>query len=136
MRIATTIFLLSMASATGAFASSLTIDPPYPLRGDSAQLQVDDAASELEVTVTYRPNSRTAVTDSLGTVAPGATLSWAPRIAGLAQLEARDGDQIVASRAVSVRAGSFAISGLLIMTMAFVLLFGGAAAGFLLLLRR
>ncbi len=134
MRIASGFAGLLLLASTGAFAATLTIEPAYPLRDERSTIRLEDARAVLEIYVTYRPNSRTALTESLGAMIPGDELEWVPRIAGLALLEARAGENVVASRAISVRAGSFALSGRLIMTAALVVLFAGAGLGFLLLL--
>ena len=83
----------------------------------------------------YRPNSETAHTADLGTTGADGTVAWTPDDAGVVLLEAGPEDAPLAQTRVSVRFGAFPPLGLLVMVVAALLLFGGAAMGFVWLMR-
>jgi len=84
----------------------------------------------------YRPNSETDSTELLPPTDPAGRVAWVPGDAGIVTLTARaPGDEApVATLNVAVRYGRFPLQGLGIMILAGVLLFGGAALGFVRLL--
>ena len=81
------------------------------------------------VTVTYRPNSQTSTSETF-TLGGQRTLEWTPEHAGVVQVTTAD-----ATRNLSVRFTSLPGLGVLIMTLAGLILFGGATFAMTLLLR-
>ena len=78
------------------------------------------------LTVTYRPNSSIAAVDHLAPAAGSTSLTWTPHEAGVVQLATSNG----ASQSVSVRFSTPPISGILVLTLAGLILFGGAVFAF------
>ena len=122
--------------ATGpALGQRITVDEEFPTRGETVTVTVlgadETPLANREVVVTYRPNSETLSTETLKPTNASGQTPWTPKDAGIVTLAA--GDE--ASHNVAVRFGSFPGSGLLIMILAGLLLFGGAGWGFAMLLR-
>jgi len=117
----------------GAFAfagPSLLVEDEYPTVGEFTMLSIvavlDNAP--YEVSVTYRPNSETVTTKTIGALDDEGRIEWKPEFAGLADLSIKEGSgNKVASKFVSVKYPSAPISGIAIMLLAGTLLFGGAA---------
>lgn len=133
------------ASAQGDDAPEMTIEvsDERPIRDTSVRLTVSEGrrpAAGAQVTAVYRPNSLTSETEELTPVDSSGTLMWTPRSTGPVTLEVRpagadDDAPAAVSHTVAVRYGGLPASGLLIMVLAGVLLFGGAAVAFYLLLK-
>lgn len=145
--LATVLALLcTVAVALTARAEvTVTTDDERPLRGEVVRLHVlDDGAPAPghQVVAVYRPNSQTEHRERLPAVDASGTVLWTPRDAGPVTLEVWppdvevdvDGDPLL-SLTVAVRYGGFPASGMLIMILAGLLLFGGATTAFILLLR-
>lgn len=117
-----------------ALGQSLTVDQEFPTRGEAVTVTVLDEdetpLANREVTVTYRPNSETLSEETLEPTDASGQTSWNPKDAGIVTLASGE-----ASHNVAVRFGAFPGSGLLIMILAGLLLFGGAGWGFAMLLR-
>jgi hypothetical protein len=121
----------------------LSVADDRPLRGAAVRVSVADGAAPAanhEVRAIYRPNSSTSHTETVGRSDASGTLFWTPRDAGPVILEARAPGAdpkaaAVATTTVAVRYGTLPARGLGIMVLAGVLLFGGAALGFVMLLR-
>lgn len=134
------LLLLLSAVLPAADAAEIAAAEPYPQRGVETVVVVAEGAAPvagLEVTARYRPNSQTGSTEIVGLTGTDGAVAWTPSDAGVVSLEARrpGAEEVVAAADVSVRFGGFPASGLLIMALAALLLFGGAGAGFFLLLR-
>lgn len=133
---------LAVGAAGAAGAAEVATVEAYPERGVATVVRVtgDDGAPRpgVEVVARYRPNSQTTSREVVGTTGGDGEVSWTPADAGVVSLEARPpgSEEVVARRDVSVRFGGFPASGLLIMSLAALLLFGGAITGFSLLLRQ
>jgi hypothetical protein len=136
--------LLVASAARGDVA--LSSDDERPLRDTVVRLHVDDdgaPAPGYVVRAVYRPNSQTAHTEILTAADATGTVLWTPLDAGPVTLTAwppgvepgTSGAEAAASLTVAVRFGGFPGSGLVIMILAGLLLFGGAAAAFAMLLR-
>jgi hypothetical protein len=115
-------------------APRIVTEDPYPLRGETVAVGVEGADGRplagVEVRARYRPNSETAHSASLGRTGADGRVDWTPDDAGVVLLEAGPEDAATATTRVSVRFGSFPPLGLLVMVVAALLLFGGAALGF------
>jgi len=148
--LAALLLVLAVAAAPRAAAQGMAIqaDDERPLRGQAVRLTVTEdgrPAAGAEVTALYRPNSNTEHRSELAAVDSSGTVLWTPEYTGPVTLEVRpagaepgpDGAPVppVATLTVAVRYGSLPASGLFIMVLAGVLLFGGAAVSMLLLLR-
>jgi hypothetical protein len=147
---------LSAWPAAPAGAGEIVLPPtppyerPYPLLGEPIRVAVRDAGDHpvagAVVEVVSRPNSSTSHTAALPPTDAAGVTRWTPAYAGIVALTARagalhsDGEPggeagaEIATARVAVRYGGFPPSGLLVMLVAGVLLFGGAALGFVKLL--
>ena len=119
--------------------STIVPEDPFPLRGEATEIafQGKDGApvAGVPLRARYRPNSETAHTADLGATGADGTVEWTPDDAGVVLLEAGPEDAPLAQTRVSVRFGGFPPLGLLVMVVAALLLFGGAALGFVWLMR-
>lgn len=99
----------------------------FPVVGSTFTVKVDGAAVQaVKLRVQYRPNSKTSVDEEVEASAAG--VSWTPLHAGLASISVvGPGDQVLATRTVSVRFAALSSVGLVVMIFAALLLFGGAA---------
>lgn len=129
------------AAAEIAIETSAGLDRAYPLRGEPIRLTVTgDGGAPLAgavVETVYRPNSKTGHTALLAPTDAAGTVTWTPLDAGIVTLVAhRDSAEgpAVASLNVAVRYGGFPPSGLAVMIVAGLVLFGGAAYGLVKLL--
>lgn len=120
-------------------APVIVADDAYPLRGEITAIRVEGADGRplagVALRARYRPNSETAHTADLGVTDAAGRVEWTPDDAGVVLLEAGDPAAPVAQHRVSVRFGGFPPLGLLVMAVAALLLFGGAALGFAWLMR-
>ena len=124
-----------------AAAVELSIADERPLRGEPVRLTVSAGAVPAPgalVEAIYRPNSSTTYREPLPPADSSGTVFWTPRDAGPVTLEVRLAADLetppATSRTVAVRYPGFPPSGLAIMLLAGVLLLGGAALGFVMLL--
>lgn len=121
-------------------AQELATETPYPLRGEPVEIRLTAADGAplpgVAISAHYRPNSETAHSEELGSTGPEGTLEWVPSDAGVVSLRAagEQGAPPLAQTQVAVRFGAFPAVGMLVMAVAAVVLFGGAATGFRLLL--
>lgn len=123
---------------------AITADDERPLRGQVVRLTVTEdgrPAAGARVTAHYRPNSQTAKKAELAPVDSSGTVLWTPELPGPVTLEVRPAGSPpeaeappAAALTVAVRYGRLLPSGLFIMVLAGVLLFGGAAWAMYLLL--
>lgn len=89
------------------------------------------------IEIEYRPNSETAHSEIVGPTELDGSVAWTPMDAGLVRLKAhrpKTPEPPFALNDVAVRFGTFPGSGLAMMCIAGLLLFGGSVFGFLLLL--
>jgi hypothetical protein len=139
--------LVALAAAPPAGAAEIVLDRTagyeraYPLRGEPARVTVrgDDGAplAGAVVETLYRPNSQTTHAAWLAPTDAAGTTTWTPEDAGIVALIAHQGaadGPVLASLDVTVRFGGFPASGLAVMIVAGLILFGGAAVGFVRLL--
>lgn len=133
--------LPALALAGGAAAraaTTLRLADSYPLRDHPVAVTVDHDGAPVPgavVTVRYRPNSEIAHVEALPPTDADGRVLWTPTDAGIATLETPAADGAgPATLSVAVRFGSFPALGILVMTIAALLLFGGAGLGFYLLL--
>lgn len=113
----------------------------FPLKGKLTTITVvkgDLPLSGAGVEVIYRPNSQTAVRDTLGVTDSLGTVSWRPRDAGIVTVAINDkpSRKILVRQNVAVRFGRFPSGGILVMCIAGVVLFGGMITSFLLLFKK
>lgn len=113
---------------------SIVTGDRFPLRGETTSVGVESADGRplagVELRALYRPNSETAHTSSLGRTGADGRVDWTPDDAGVVLLEAGPEGAPTAIERVSVRFGGFPPLGQLVMVVAALLLFGGAALGF------
>jgi hypothetical protein len=132
---------LTLIAAPAMAAAVIELDDTYPLLGEPVQVRLSSKAgpaTEATLRVTYRPNSATVFTETIA-AGPGGALDWTPRDAGIVRLELLPGgpeDPPLVTRNVAVRFASPPASGLAVMAVAGLLLFGGAGFAFYLLLSR
>lgn len=110
------LLLPALASAQGTV--SFSTDPV--VQGQPVTLRFSEPADS--VMLTYRPNSDLASTDAVAL--GGATAyEWTPREAGLVRITTPGG----VAQSVGVRFTGLPVSGLLVLVVAGLVLFGGAA---------
>jgi hypothetical protein len=133
--------VLLIVAAPGHAEISVAIEPHYPLKGQESTILILKGDRPVEGAViqsVYRPNSQTSFRDSLPPTDHFGQVRWAPRDAGIVTLNVYDGavgGPLLGTRDVAVRFGGFPASGVAIMLLAGLLLFGGAVWGFVLLIR-
>jgi hypothetical protein len=110
------LLLLSFAPAE----ARIRLNKETITSGEAVEILLDSAATQ--VTITYRPNSRLARTDTLRSEAGDIRFPWTPKRAGVVSISANG-----ASKNISVRYNGLSVSGLIVMLVAFGMLFGGAA---------
>ncbi len=109
----------------------------FPLINQPVNILVSHASypdlEKFELTATYRPNSSTSFVEKLPAPNDMGRVEWIPKEAGIATLTAiapelkgvEDGNAVKLETNVSVRYGSFPMSGILIFLLAALTLFGG-----------
>ncbi len=112
------LFLSALLAVASASAQDVvSVDPAVPTIGEP--VTVTFSAPVDSVTVTYRPGAVTAFTE---TFTPGAAaFTFTPERAGVVSVAAGE-----ASQSLSVRYVGVPLSGLIVMILAGVVLFGGA----------
>ncbi|PAP77777.1 hypothetical protein [Rubrivirga marina] len=110
--------LLLLAAAPLAAQSVLSVTPEQPTRGEPVTVTFSEPVDS--VTVTYRPG---AITAHAETFTPGtAAFEFTPTRAGVVSVASGD-----AAQSLSVRFVGTPVSGLVVMILAGLILFGGAA---------
>ena len=110
--------LLLLAAAPLAAQEVVSVTPEQPTRGEPVTVTFSQPVDS--VTVTYRPGAITAHSE---TFAPGtATFEFTPERAGVVSVAAGD-----AARSLSVRFRGAPLGGIVVMVLAGLILFGGAA---------
>ncbi len=119
--------LLGFVAGTSLASVELSLDADFPEVGkDQAVAVSGDGSEHLRLWVVYSPSSETQVEEEIGPFS-GGQITWRPARAGIATLSARDGGgDNVAAVNVAVLFSSTPASGVLVMGLAGVLLFGGA----------
>lgn len=106
----------------------------FPKQGEPVQVLISHPTyphlEDFEVTVTYRPNSSQSFAEKLPKPNDMGIVTWTPKQAGITTLTAKapgvPGEkQLELSTQVSVRYGSFPVSGIIIFLFAALTLFGG-----------
>lgn len=129
--------LLALASAPLA-AVEIELPESFPMEGKQVAIVVTEAGVPvpgIEIVVHYNPNSQTTRKEALAlTDANGAT-TWTPLTPSVVRLDAvrpasgGSDAETLGSLNTSVRFDRFPLSGIAIMTLAAILLFGGAIVG-------
>lgn len=138
-RVPLAVLVLALTAPATGLSQEIRLNQPYPLMNRPVKVSVTDDGSpvvEATILVTYRPNSQTIDTETLVTNQRGVAL-WRPRDAGIARLELRSDDPQHAALStlnVAIRFGGPPASGVAVMIVAGILLFGGAGFGMWLLL--
>lgn len=115
-----TLLLFAALVLTPVAGAQITTSPADPVRNEPVEVRFDAPTDEL--LVTYRPNSGISVQEVVP-VGGAASVTWTPSRAGVVALATPDGG----STNVSVRFDRTPVSGLLILIVAGLILFGGAA---------
>jgi hypothetical protein len=136
----TATLLAALAAAAPAAAVEIVIASDSPLRGEPVAVTVTDGGAPVagaRVEAHYRPNSQTASREELAPTGADGRTEWTPHLAGIVTLAVLDpeGGAPPASVNTAVRMGYFPASGIAVMVIAGLLLFGGAAIGMTMLLR-
>lgn len=124
-----------LISAAGpAAAVEIALADPRPLLDEPVTVTVTDGGEPLagaRLDAHYRPNSQTASREPLAPTDAAGRTEWTPRAAGIATLELLDpdGGPPLASLNTAIRYGGFPAAGMVVMIVAGLLLFGGAAFG-------
>lgn len=110
--------LLLWAAAPAAAQEIVSVEPDAPTRGERVRVTFSEPVDS--VRVTYRPGAITATSE---TFTPGAaTFEFTPTRAGVVSVAAGE-----ASQSLSVRFRGAPLAGLVVMVLAGLVLFGGAA---------
>lgn len=148
---ALTIALAALLAAPAA-GVEIALATESPLLDDPVAVTVTDAGTPVagaRVDAHYRPNSQTAFREPLPPTDAAGRTEWTPRAAGIVTLEVlepaggpapgtvhRCGPTPRPARCnTAVRFGAFPARGVVVMVVAGLLLFGGAALGMAMLLR-
>lgn len=129
----------ALLAAVPAAAVEIALADPRPLLGEPVAVTVTEGAEPLagaRLEAHYRPNSQTAFRETLPPTDATGRTDWTPSAAGIATLEVLDpaGGPPLATLNTAVRYGRFPARGIVVMVVAGVLLFGGAALGMKMLL--
>ncbi len=127
-RVFLTVALFGCVAGSALAGVELSLDADFPEVGkdQTVALSGADGSEHLSLWVVYSPNSETQAEEEIGPF-PGAEITWNPTRPGIATLSARDDDgNTVASLNVAILFSSTPVSGVLVMFLAGVLLFGGA----------
>lgn len=120
MRLLLLLCFLATTPALGQSATSISVMPERIVAGEKATLTFDAPVNA--VITTYRPNSAIPIVDTL-VVGGFTSVRWTPERAGVVRIAVPDGP----SRNVSVRFSELPTAGLLVLILAGLILFGGAA---------
>lgn len=121
-------FLLLAALAPAAAAQSISVTPEKPIAGQEATIRFDAPVDTL--VITFRPNSAIATADVVP-IGGRDEVRWTFAQAGVVRLAVPGGP----SQNVSVRFSQPPASGLFVLALAGLILFGGAAFAMTKLLR-
>lgn len=113
------LLLLALVALPAAAQNVVSVVPAAPVRGEPIVVTFDAPADT--VTITYRPGAVTARVETLTGV--GETFEFTPARAGVVAVAAAGGTP----RSLSVRFVSSPLSGIAVMILAGLILFGGAA---------
>lgn len=118
LRASALLGLLALA-ALPAGAQPITLSPEIPVVGQEMTLRFEAPVDT--VFVTYRPNSAVARRDTIR-IGEAASMRWTPSRAGVVAISLPDGTR----QNVSVRFTKTPLSGLVVLLVAGLILFGGA----------
>ncbi|MBC6996832.1 hypothetical protein QWY85_04015 [Neolewinella lacunae] len=127
---------LTILLGAPGLAANISLADPSPVAGQPVRVTFSVPVDTL--LVTYRPNSALVRTETVVLPAPSTFAEWTPSSAGLAQLAYLDrtGEiPLKVSHNVSVRFDGLSGSGLAVMILAGLILFGGAGFAFKTLFR-
>jgi hypothetical protein len=131
------VFLFPVSLA----GSSITLSEAYPVLGESMTVMLDGVhdPSGASLWVVYRPNSQTVDADTkpIGYFSDEGKITWTPRAPGIATITVRDSESVeIATLNVAICFSSTPASGILVMVLAGLLLFGGAILSLRLALKK
>lgn len=107
--------------------ANIQVSPDILYKDQPATITTETAVDT--IVITYRPNSQVSVTEYLSASGPATAFEWTPTQAGVVAIQAGG-----SSTTVSVRFEGVSWSGIGIMAIAGILLFGGATFAFRLLM--
>lgn len=132
MKYQSLIYLLFCCLLTAPAArASIEVSKAMPTVGERVTLSFSVPVDTLKVT--YRPNSSVAKTETLVNTPPATSMEWSSKEPGLVALSYvdRSGDSPqTVSQSLSIRFDGLSGSGLAVMLLAGVILFGGATTAF------
>jgi len=130
------VFVLASPIAAG---NDLAVSSKFPVvgRDEEVRLTGESLPSEVRLKVVYRPNSETKVERVVGAFDTEGKLIWRPEAPGITVLSAiAADDSVVATTKVATCFASPPATGILVMVVAGILLFGGAALSLVFALSR
>jgi hypothetical protein len=139
MRKLAIIIILSCWAAPGAAAEDLLVfTDPVLVKGEAHVISLAKIAeAPLFLSVTYRPNSATELTEEPAAFDGDGMITWTPQAAGIATLSVVGADGAILGRKdVSICFSGIPAGGILTMVLAGILLFGGAACSLVMALRK
>lgn len=108
--------------------AQIEISPKSPSVGEEVTITLSEMSDK--IMIIYRPNSQVQIFDSIET-GNSSKVSWTPKNPGVVSIKSN-----AHSVNVSVKYASISWSGLVVMVLAFLILFGGVAYSFAVLFRK
>ncbi len=121
--------LILLMGFTLSFGATLVVEEDYPVLGEGVNVYITGHSDPQQVTLTvvYRPNSATTLEKAVGSFQGNGSLVWKPIAPGITTLVAKGADgKKVTSKNVATRYPATPVSGVIVMVLAGILLFGGA----------
>jgi hypothetical protein len=131
--------LLALGAPARAGGLQLSLPVEFPVVGEeqAVRLSGDRPAGPVRLKVVYRPNSATEHESIVGEFGSDGSLRWRPDAPGITQLIAEDAEgKKLCEKRVATCFASTPVSGIVVMILAGILLFGGAATSLVLALKR
>ena len=119
--------IIILCSGMISHANEIEISSDVLFKGEPVTITLEKAVDS--IFITYRPNSQVVKEEILTADTPSKTFEWAPLEAGVVAIQAGS-----SAKNVSVRFKGISGSGIFIMILAGLLLFGGATYAFRLLM--
>jgi len=127
--------VLGFAIAPVPAGAGIDTTPSIPTQGETVRVVFTDAegapVAGALVRAVYRPQSEVERTEEIGTTDAAGLVSWTPTGAGIVNLEAVPAaDRTAVSRSIPVRFRGIPLTGLVILLLAGLILYGSVFRGF------
>lgn len=123
------VLFAAVSSVTVPAETTIDFSGIMPVAGTPQVLMLEGGNIQgALLTVCYRPNSATEITDDPVPFDADGSIEWTPRSPGIASLSVTDSEgRPLASKDVAIRFSEVPFAGIAVMILAGLLLFGGAA---------